>query len=172
MCCSAGLPHLILQAVKMLNLKIPHHTLWQRCAVFNQPHACIQHFLDVSEGSRWTWSHEVKRCVDTRYLFLTLAVVWSLVWLKETNLSTVLRHLDEPHGRPHCGITSMDKHHHLGTNARLQHTRILTQRSDIQRRFSNLAALKQHRYSHAEFSSNRAVRHSASLGGLKENHVN
>lgn len=47
------------------------------------------------------------------YLFLTVAVVRALVWLKETCFSTVLCHLDQPHCSPHCGIPSMDKHHHL-----------------------------------------------------------
>lgn len=47
------------------------------------------------------------------YLFLTVAVVRTLVWLKETRFSIVLCHLDQSHGRPHCGIPSVDKHHHL-----------------------------------------------------------
>lgn len=47
------------------------------------------------------------------YLFLTLAVVWTLLRLEEADFSVVLGHLDQRHGRPHCGVTSVDEHHHL-----------------------------------------------------------
>lgn len=47
------------------------------------------------------------------YLFLALAVVRALLRLKEADFSLVLRHLDQPHGRSHCSVASVDKHHHL-----------------------------------------------------------
>lgn len=49
----------------------------------------------------------------TWYLFLTVAVVCPLVRLEEAYLSVVLGYLDQTHCRPHCGITGVDKHHHL-----------------------------------------------------------
>lgn len=47
------------------------------------------------------------------YLFVTLAVVWTLFWLKERGFPAVLGHLDQPHGCPDGGVPGMDEHHHL-----------------------------------------------------------
>lgn len=50
-----------------------------------------------------------RRC----YLFFTLAVVGTLVGLKDARLPVVLGHLDQAHRRLHCGVAGVDKHHHL-----------------------------------------------------------
>ncbi len=47
------------------------------------------------------------------YLFVTLAVVRTMVDLEERQLSSVLGHLDQTHGGADGGVASMYKHHHL-----------------------------------------------------------
>lgn len=55
-----------------------------------------------------------QRKVRSRYLFLTLAVVGTLVGLEEARLALVLGHLNQGHGRLHRGVAGVNEHHHLG----------------------------------------------------------
>lgn len=47
------------------------------------------------------------------YLFLTLAVVGTLIGLEDARLPVVLGHLYQAHRRLHRGVAGVDKHHHL-----------------------------------------------------------
>lgn len=62
------------------------------------------------------------------YLFLTLAIVRTLVRLKEAYFSMVLCHLYQPHSRLHRGITSMDKYHHLKPTEMQQNDKDVTKK--------------------------------------------
>lgn len=63
----------------------------------------------------YIWIATLKTLLRKRhcYLFFTLAVIRTLIGLKDARLPVVLGHLYQGHRRLHCGVASMDKHHHL-----------------------------------------------------------
>ena len=47
------------------------------------------------------------------YIFLSLSILWALLWQKEAHLTIVFGKVSEQHGSPHSLIARMHKYHHL-----------------------------------------------------------